>query len=203
MKYPRVLDQMEVAQMFRKAQLKGIERDEMLLKCLYYLGLKSSEVQHLKVGDLDVNENSIIIRGKTGKNERELLIPGQFPFELAKFTKARRPEELVFCGRGPDGTMSDRHVRRIVKDYARIAEVRNYEEIKPHTLRISYAAHLRKDGVPVKSIQALLGHRRRETTYIYTHGLSRIEPKRTEDGNETAESSEPESGSGSNSSNPS
>ena len=202
MKYPRVLDQMEVAQMFRKAQLKGIERDEMLLKCLYYIGLKSSEVQHLRVGDLDVNDNSIVIRGKTGRNERDLVIPGRFPFELAKFTKGKRPEELVFHGRGPDGIMSNRHIRRLVKDYARMAEVRNYEEIKPHTLRISYASHLRKDGVPVKSIQALLGHARRETTYIYTHGLSRIEPKRTEDGTETAESREPGAGSGSKGSNP-
>jgi integrase/recombinase XerD len=169
MKFPRVLAAEEVARMFRVAE--SSPRDCMLLKCMYYLGLKSNEIQGLRQGDVDVKENTILIRGR---NERELLIPSKFPFELAKFTKGKQSEELVFSGRGAGGTMSDRHIRRVVKDYARLAEVRNYEEIKPHTLRISYAAHLRKDGVSVKTIQQLLGHSRRETTYIYTHGLSKM-----------------------------
>jgi len=172
MKFPRVLDVMEIAHIFSKAEANP--RDCMLLKCMYYLGLKSNEVQHLRVKDIDIKESTIVIRGVNGKNEREIMIPGAFPFELVKLTTGKQPEEIIFHGRGQAGTMSDRHIRRIVKDYARQAEVRNYEEIKPHTLRISYAAHLRKDGVSVKTIQALLGHSRRETTYIYTHGLNKM-----------------------------
>jgi integrase/recombinase XerD len=182
MKFPRVLTDMEVARMFRAAEAN--KRDEMLLKCMYYLGLKSNELQALTVGDIDVNENRILIRGR---NERALMIPGQFPFELTNFSAGRDGSELIFSGRGAVGGLSDRHIRRIVKDYARLADVRNYEEIKPHTLRISYAAHLRKDGVPVKSIQQLLGHARRETTYIYTHGLQQMGLNKTENEPENTE----------------
>jgi site-specific recombinase XerD len=177
MKYPRVLSEKEVAQLFRKAEIRGNLRDEMLLKCIYYLGLKSNEVQNIKVEDIDVKLNTIKIKGTSGKKERQLLIPGKFPFELLKFTKGKRPDELVFSGRGQEGGMSDRHIRRMVKDYAKMADLQKYEEIKPHTLRISYAAHLRKEGISVKNIQKILGHTRRETTYIYTHGLKKIESK--------------------------
>ncbi len=145
------------------------KRDGMLLKCLYYLGLKSSEAQRLMASDLDVSENTIIIRGR---NERELMIPGAFPFELSRFTEGR--EGLVFTGNDSRGGLSDRHIRRIVKHYASLANIDNANEIKPHTLRISYAVHLRKDGLSVKTIQQLLGHSRRETTYMYTHGLNRM-----------------------------
>ena len=171
MKFPRVLSEMEIAKMLKAAETSP--RDLMMLKCLYYLGLKSGELRSLKVHDIDFEENVIRI---PGKNERYVMIPGAFTFELEEYVKGM--EGIIFKGRGSGGTLSDRHVRRMVKGYARMADVRNYEEIKPHTLRISYATHLRKDGVPAKTIQAMLGHSRRETTYMYTHGMT--EPNRSE-----------------------
>jgi integrase/recombinase XerD len=143
----------------------------MVLKCLYYLGLKSNELTRMAVKDVDFEKNVARIQGR---NARDVYIPGEFTFELEKYVRGMPPESLVFTGRGPGSSMSNRHVRRIVKQYAGLADVRNCEEIKPHTLRISYATHLRRDGLSVRSIQGILGHARRETTYMYTHGLNRI-----------------------------
>jgi integrase/recombinase XerD len=164
-KLPRFLSPHEVAEMFRVSELSP--RDNMLIKCMYYLGLRNSEVRTLHTDDIDaINSTVKVVQGK-GKKDRYVPIPAGFSQELKAYIKGRKG--FMFEGRGSEGTLSDRHIRRIVKGYAESASVRKYEEIHPHTLRHSYATHLQNNGVPLNVIQAMLGHERIETTTIYTH----------------------------------
>jgi integrase/recombinase XerD len=164
-KLPRFLSANEVAEMFRVSALSP--RDSMLLKCMYYLGLRNSEVRTLQTDDIDTINNTVkVVQGK-GRKDRYVPVPEGFSKELKAFISNKKG--YMFGGRGNEGTISDRHIRRIVKGYAETANVRKFEEIHPHTLRHSYATHLQNNGVPLNVIQGMLGHERIETTTIYTH----------------------------------
>ncbi len=170
-KLPRFLTKPEVLEMFRLADHDNPEnkRDLILLKCLYYLGLRNSEAQKLMVDDVDtINRTVKVVQGKRNK-DRYVPIPEGFAADLRGWIGSRGEGPLLEGRHAGKGMLSDRHIRRLVKKYARLANVRKYEEIHPHTLRHSYATHLQNQGVPLNIIQNMLGHENIETTTIYTH----------------------------------
>ncbi len=160
-KIPRVLEPEDVARMFRTARVSG--RDSIILRCIYYLGLTNREVRTILCRDIDLRGGRARIVNK-GRG-RWVKIPRDFGGELEEFIANRRGN--VFWGRSRDKTISDRHIRRLVKKYAEMAEVRKYEEVHPHTLRHSYAAHLKMGGVSMADLQKMLGLARKETANIY------------------------------------
>ena len=63
--------------------------------------------------------------------------------------------------------MSEKTLQRIMKDTMKKSGIVKHASI--HTLRHSFATHLLLNGVNIREVQELLGHKHVETTMIYTH----------------------------------
>ena len=174
-KLPRFLTIEEVKHMLSVSSKSKSKRDSMVIKCLFYLGLRNSELRNLHIEDIDyINRMVKVVQGK-GKKDRYVPIPTR---ELASSIREYAEERTrgpLMKGRGTGSMLSDRHIRRIVKRYAMQAGIRKPEEVHPHTLRHSYATHLQNRGLPLNYIQQILGHERIETTTVYVHlGVERL-----------------------------
>lgn len=144
-----------------------VGRDVAILELLYGCGLRVAELVGLDLGDVDLSEGWLRVRGK-GRKERQAPIPGKAAAALARYLAERSAvpdERAVFVNRH-GRRLSDRSVRVIVKLYATL--VAGDPSLHPHSLRHAFATHLLADGADLRSIQELLGHARLSTTQKYT-----------------------------------
>ena len=65
--------------------------------------------------------------------------------------------------------ITDKAIQNAIKDAIRKAGIVKHATV--HTLRHSFATHLLMNGINIREIQELLGHKHVETTMVYTHVL--------------------------------
>jgi integrase/recombinase XerC len=156
-----------------------VKRDRAILEMLYASGLRVSELTGLNLGDMDRKELMLRVRGK-GNKERIVPYGGKAEQALEAYESLRQEILRKAGGRGDRqavflnhlGTrLTQRSVARIVKKYARLANV-NWD-LHPHSLRHAFATHLLADGADLRAIQELLGHSSLSTTQRYTHATIR------------------------------
>jgi integrase/recombinase XerC len=148
-------------------------RDRAILETLYSAGLRVSELVGLNVGDADLPQGVLRVRGK-GRKERLAPLGSYAVNAIAAWLAAR-----TLPARGPQGReapvftnrfgarLTTRSVGRLLEKYLRITGLDR--RTSPHTLRHSFATHLLDRGADVRSVQELLGHKSLVTTQIYTH----------------------------------
>ena len=147
------------------------QRDRAILELLYGSGLRVSELTGLDVDDLDLEEGSVRVLGKGGK-EREVPVGRYGRDAVETYLVRARPVFATGRGRGAlflnqrGGRLSRQSCDRMVREASRAAGIDRHVSL--HTLRHSYATHLLEGGADVRVVQELLGHASVATTQIYT-----------------------------------
>ncbi|SHG79398.1 integrase/recombinase XerD [Jatrophihabitans endophyticus] len=147
-------------------------RDRALLELLYGTGARISEAVGLDVDDLDLVDDTVLLRGKGGKHRR-VPVGSYAAKALSTYLVQARPV-LAEAGRGTPkvflnsrgGPLSRQSAWVVLRTAAERAGLT--VEISPHTLRHSFATHLMEGGADVRVVQELLGHASVTTTQIYT-----------------------------------
>lgn len=159
----RLLVEAEVRELIEAA---SIGRDRTLLKLLYILGLRVSELVGLNGSDFRETDSGAVVTifGK-GSKTRSLLIDKPLWAEVQALPKSDKCD-AVFLSRF--GNRLDRHaVHRMVKAAASKAGINPHTSA--HWLRHAHACHSLKNGAGVDLLMKSLGHSSLSVTSRYLH----------------------------------
>jgi integrase/recombinase XerD len=160
---PVVLSPDEVARLLDAAP--GLKY-KAALSVAYGAGLRASEVTSLKVSDIDSARMVIRVEQGKGRKDRYIMLSEHLLQLLRAYWKAARPQGWLFPGRDPVQPLTTRQLNRACHAAAQMAEID--KRVSLHTLRHSFATHLLEQKTDVRVIQVLLGHKRLDTTALYT-----------------------------------
>ena len=166
-KVPVVLSEEETARLLGSIRN---EKHKTILMTIYSSGLRLGECLELKNRDIDFDRKIITIKQGKGKKDRQSVLSSILIQQLQKYLKQYQPKHYLFEGQ-TGGKYSASSVQNIMKRAVKTAGIKKHATV--HTLRHSFATHLLENGTDIRFIQELLGHKRLETTQIYTH-ISRV-----------------------------
>lgn len=160
---PVILSKEEVGRMLAKTTNP---KHNFLISLMYSAGLRVSEAVAIRMRDFDLDRKMIMVRqGKGGKDRCTILSQKLIP-TLKKQLALKKPGDYLFTGAGGNGHLTAMSAEKIVKKAAEAAGIS--KKVSCHSLRHSFATHLLEAGTSIRYIQELLGHKRLETTQIYT-----------------------------------
>ncbi len=174
------LSKKEMEKLFDSMEATNIlqVRDRLIIELIYSTGARISEVENIRLADIELEKSEIKVTGK-GRKQRIVYINRKALCWLKKYLRESRPElsfskksgthtgdlHLLLNSRGR--RLSSRSINEIVRKYIRLAGIK--KKITPHSIRHSFASHLLQEGAGIREIQELLGHENISTTQIYSH----------------------------------
>lgn len=145
-------------------------RDKAIFELMYATGIRCSELTGIHLQDIDTVQKTIHIIGK-GNKERIVLFGSKAAERLQAYLTCERPrmnsqqEKLFLNHHGQP--LTSRSIQRIIAMFRPFLKIER--RITPHKIRHSFATHLLNQGVDLRIIQELLGHKTVASTERYTH----------------------------------
>ena len=145
-------------------------RDYAMFLLIATYGLRSSEVVALTLDDIGWRAGSLRIHQRKTCSPLELPLTNEVLAALVKHLKRTPPpapyRRVFLRMRAPIGELKPTAITEAFQSLVRKSGLRIPFQ-GPHCLRHSFAAHLLKNGTPLKTIGDILGHRTAESTSMY------------------------------------
>ncbi|MEI6267391.1 MAG: tyrosine recombinase XerC [Methylococcaceae bacterium] len=171
-KLPKTLDVDQVSGLLEAGTNSILEiRDVAIFELFYSSGLRLGELTALNLNDIDLADNSLMVRSGKGGKSRLLPIGSKAVTAINNWLEQRLknvvPEEpaLFISTRGT--RLGKRSIELRLEQWCKKKGIP--EHIHPHMLRHSFASHLLESSQDLRAVQELLGHSNISTTQIYTH----------------------------------
>jgi len=145
--------------------------ERAMLLLMLTAGLRRSEVGAIRLEDVDLENQALLVRGKGAKQRMVPLMP-QAAEAIRSYLAIRPEADQPYLFLSPQG-------QRLANDYLNrtlrriLARSGLGKRITPHMLRHTFATHLVRNGVDVRTVQELLGHSDLATTARYLHSDTR------------------------------
>ncbi len=171
----------EVEQIYGNIYPEGYdgELDKLVLRMLYETGMRRSELANLPLGNINLDELTIKVRGKRNK-ERIIPIENELAQNISRFIALRNKRMEELRAEKPTVVDNDRllvnnkgtevsagMIYKIVERY--MASRSTAERTSPHVFRHTFATHMLNEGANIDAIKELLGHSDLAATEVYTH----------------------------------
>lgn len=147
-------------------------KHQTALSVAYGAGLRASEVVALRVSDIDSQRMTLRIEQGKGRRDRYAMLSPVLLERLRVWWRVAHAQGCMldggwlFPGLDPLDPLSTRQLNRAIHAAAEAAQIDKH--VSMHTLRHSFATHLLEQKEDIRVIQVLLGHRKIETTTLYT-----------------------------------
>jgi len=152
---PKPVEQNSIYEVIENSEIEI----RVLVKTLYGLGLRISELANLELKD--ISTEWIRVTGK-GNKTREIPLLDSLAKEIKEYINLNNPKEYLFEKNGKK--LSDAQLRyKLEKAFKKLGI-----KATPHQLRHSFASHLLAKGARISDVSELLGHSSMATTQIYT-----------------------------------
>lgn len=148
------------------------ERARLVLLLMLHCGLRVGEVARLKLEDVNWRRRTVGVRGKGGRGRvtRSVPVPDEAWRQLSRFTAGRRKGPVIASYQPPHSNLRPGSLSALVREWMTDAGVkaRPGDGVSAHACRHTTAQDLVDQGVDLRVVQRLLGHRSVRTTEDYT-----------------------------------
>ena len=144
-------------------------KHKVMFRLLYSSGLRRMELLNLRVSDIDTKDGKMRIRVNSGKGskDRYTVLSHRILKELRRYFIMCKPKDYLFNGQKKGSQMSKGALRHALDTAVKRSGLKR--KVNPHLLRHCFASHALEEGLNIKTLQHLLGHKSIHTTLIYLH----------------------------------